>query len=107
MLDLGLPWIRGYKPMSNYQAALADEIQRRLEADPQLLRTLRGSIEKGKTQDREDDATQNRPPTADASTRAAGSGRLITRHAQRAGRHPDHGLLHEENTRRGDAARNR
>ena len=24
ILDLGLPWIRGYKPTSNYQDALAD-----------------------------------------------------------------------------------
>ena len=47
MLDLGLPYIRGYKPMSNYQAALATEIQRHLEADPQLLRTLRDGTSAG------------------------------------------------------------
>jgi Family of unknown function (DUF6416)/Domain of unknown function (DUF3883) len=102
MLDLGLPWIRGYKPMSNYQDALADEIQRQLEADPGLLRTLRDSIEKDKTQDREDDATPKTarlqqtpvpaPPAPVASSPGARS---------RAGRHPDYGLLHEENTRRG------
>lgn len=102
MLDLGLPWIRGYKPMSNYQDALADEIQRQLEADPQLLRTLRDSIEKGKTQDREDDATpetarlQQTPVPAPPAPAASSPG---TR--SRAGRHPDYGLLHEENTRRG------
>jgi hypothetical protein len=28
-------------PRSNYQAALESEIQRRLEADPQMLRTLK------------------------------------------------------------------
>jgi hypothetical protein len=41
MLQLGLPYIRGYQPRGNYQAALATEVQRRLEADPALLTGLR------------------------------------------------------------------
>jgi Family of unknown function (DUF6416) len=41
MLALGLPYIRGYKPMSNYQAAVTAEIQRHLKARPHLLRTLK------------------------------------------------------------------
>ena len=32
MVKLGLPYIRGYKPRSNYQTVLTREIQRRLEA---------------------------------------------------------------------------
>jgi hypothetical protein len=55
MLDLGLPYIRGYKPRSNYQAALTAEIQRRLEADPTLLGRLRerhddGALRQGRLQ---------------------------------------------------------
>lgn len=37
MIRLGLPYIRGYKPARNYQGALAQEIQRRLEADPAVF----------------------------------------------------------------------
>ena len=102
MLDLGLPWIRGYKPMSNYQDALADEIQRQLEADPKLLLMLRDGIEKDRPHDQEDDAApgtvrlRRTPVPAPPAPAASSPG---TR--SRAGRHPDHGLLHEENTRRG------
>lgn len=34
MLELGLPYIRGYKPLPNVQNALRTEVRRRLEADP-------------------------------------------------------------------------
>jgi hypothetical protein len=34
MLQLGLPYIRGYKPLSNIQEALLTEVRRRLEANP-------------------------------------------------------------------------
>ena len=47
MLGLGLPYIRGYKPMSNYQAALASEIRRHVEADPRLLQILREGTSAG------------------------------------------------------------
>jgi hypothetical protein len=40
MIELGLPYIRGYRPRGNYQAELATEIRRRV-ADPQLLAALR------------------------------------------------------------------
>jgi hypothetical protein len=56
MLDLGLPWIRSYKPMSNDQDAFADDIQRQLEADSKLLLVLRDGIEKDRPHDQEDDA---------------------------------------------------
>jgi hypothetical protein len=32
LIELGLPWIQGYKPMRNYQAAIFDAIDRRLSA---------------------------------------------------------------------------
>jgi len=102
MLDLGLPYIRGYKPMSNYLDALTEEIQRQLEADPTLLRALRDGIDKGRPRDREDDATPGavrlqRTPVPAPPVPAASSPGIRSR----TGRHPDYGLLHEENSRRG------
>ena len=93
MLDLGLPYIRGYKPMSNYQAALTAEIQLRLEADPKLLRILRqrhgdGVPRRGRLQ-RTPVPAPSVPPASSPGTR------------NRTGRHPDYGLMHEENRRRG------
>lgn len=35
--ELGLPWINGYKPASNYQSALFVAIERHLENSPDLL----------------------------------------------------------------------
>ncbi len=37
LLKLGLPWIRGYKPMHNYQGALLGGIERFLQARPSFL----------------------------------------------------------------------
>lgn len=37
LMELGLPWINGYKPASNYQTALFDTIGRDLDARPDLL----------------------------------------------------------------------
>lgn len=37
LVELGRPWIRGYRPMRNFQKALIDGIERRLDAQPQLL----------------------------------------------------------------------
>jgi hypothetical protein len=41
MHELGLPYIRGYKPRGNYQAALSQEVQRRLDTDSALSAVLR------------------------------------------------------------------
>lgn len=83
MLDLGLPYIRGYKPRGNYQAALTEEIRRRIEGQ-QALATLwpapPPSTPAGQLQPQE-------PPQPDPR--------------KRAGRHIDYGLLHEENRRLG------
>jgi hypothetical protein len=35
--ELGLPWIRGYKPKRNYQGAIFDAIDRRLTVSPAIL----------------------------------------------------------------------
>lgn len=39
MLELGLPYVKGYRPRGNYQEALAAEVRRRLQVDG-LLRAL-------------------------------------------------------------------
>jgi hypothetical protein len=93
MLALGLPYIRGYKPMRNRQAALATEIQRRLEADPHLLRTLREGTSAGIPPG--SPLQRTAPPSP--SPRPAASRRT----GQRTGRHPDYGALEEENRQRG------
>jgi Domain of unknown function (DUF3883) len=84
MINLGLPYIRGYLPRGNYQAALATEIQRRLEADPSLLNQIMppepGSEGRGELQ------LTDAPPA---------------RARTRAGRHVDYGKLQEESRRVG------
>jgi Domain of unknown function (DUF3883) len=84
MTNLGLPYIRGYLPRGNYQAALATEIQRRLEADPSLLTQI---VPAGTNSDRsgERQLTETPPPRA----------------RTRAGRHVDYGALQEESRRVG------
>jgi hypothetical protein len=93
MLDLGLPYIRGYKPRSNYQAALATGIRRRLEAEPHLLRILREGASAGTPPP---GPLQRMPPPSPSSRPVASP-----RAGQRTGRHPDYGALDEENRRRG------
>ncbi len=39
LLELGLPWIQGYKPMSNYQNKLVERIEQFIEAEAQYLTT--------------------------------------------------------------------
>jgi hypothetical protein len=79
MINLGLPYIRGYLPRGNYQAALATEIQRRLEADPSLLTQIippRSSSDGGGTLQLTD-----APPTR-ARTRAGRALRTQPRRAE-------------------------
>jgi hypothetical protein len=83
MLQLGLPCIRGYQPRGNYQAALATEIQQRLETDPSLLTALRSD-----TRDPAAGTQLEQVPEPPARP-------------ERRGRHIDYGLLHEEDRRRG------
>jgi hypothetical protein len=40
--ELGLPWIKGYKPRSNYQGNLFAAIERELAANPQWLESVPG-----------------------------------------------------------------
>jgi hypothetical protein len=82
MIDLGLPYIRGYKPRGNYQAALATEIQRRLE-DPGTLAGLRTTLSARPAESLQPAEVSPSPPR------------------QRGGRHIDYGALQAENERRG------
>jgi len=84
MINLGLPYIRGYLPRGNYQAALSDEIQRRLEADPSLLTQI---MPREPSADLGGELQLTDPPPARAPTRA--------------GRHIDYGALQEESRRVG------
>jgi hypothetical protein len=93
MLDLGLPYIRDYAPRSWYQAALTVETQRRLEAYPQLLRTLKAGTDGAPPSGSHLQRTPAPTPAAPtAASPATGS---------RKGRHLDYGLLQGENQRRG------
>jgi hypothetical protein len=84
MIDLGLPYIRGYLPRGNYQSALSNEIQRRLETEPALLSRIRPEgncprLDTGLP------LTETPPPSSKS----------------RHGRHIDYGVLQEESRRVG------
>jgi Domain of unknown function (DUF3883) len=82
MIELGLPYIRGYKPRGSYQADLASEIRRRVEHG-QLPRALQVAPAP------EPRRSLRRVPAPSAPLR------------KRVGRHIDYGLLQEENRRLG------
>jgi hypothetical protein len=87
MLQLGLPYIKGYKPLPNLQDALRTEVTRRLEADPVWLAKLQ---------------PQRLSP---AEVRFAAPLRQIAvpeMPPEAHGRKVDYGLLQEESKRVGD-----
>ena len=79
-------------PRSNYQAALESEIQRRLEADPQMLRTLKAGTDDGSPSGNLQRTPAPVPSALTAPSRVKGSSK---------GRHLDYGVLREENRCRG------
>lgn len=85
MLDLGLPYIRGYKPRGNYQAALYREIKRRLKDSQQLasLRPAASDVQPVRV------LRHTEPPTRSVP--------------KPKGTHLDYGLLQDENSRLGAA----
>jgi hypothetical protein len=82
MIELGLPYIRGYKPQGNYQAALATEIRRRL-VDPGILAGPRTTMSARPAEGLQPAEVPPPPPR------------------QRGAPHTDYGALQEENERRG------
>lgn len=45
LIELGVPYIPGYKPRGNYQQLLRDEVAERLKVDADLLRTVAAVVE--------------------------------------------------------------
>lgn len=45
LIDLGLPYIAGYKPRSNYQQLLREEVEQRLQAAPDLFTAVQKLVE--------------------------------------------------------------
>src|SRR5687768_13506543 len=45
LLDLGFPYIEGYKPRSNYQGLLMDEVAAQLAADSKVLKAAESIVE--------------------------------------------------------------
>jgi Domain of unknown function (DUF3883) len=87
MLQLGLPYIKGYKPLPNIQDALRSEVRRRLEADPGWFAELQPSrqspVEAGFAAALRQVPVPEMPP-------------------EPHGRKVDYGLLQEESKRVGD-----
>jgi len=46
LIGLGVPYISGYKPLSNYQALLGDEVQRYLAAHPDVFAAVHADVER-------------------------------------------------------------
>ena len=87
MLQLGLPYIKGYKPLPNIQDALRTEVRRRLEADPEWFAELQ----------------PQRQSPAEARFGAALHQVAVPEMPPEAhGRKVDYGLLQEESKRVGD-----
>ena len=87
MLELGLPYIKGYKPLPNIQEALLAEVRRRLETNPERFAELRPQ------------------PPSPAEARFAASLRQVAvpeTPSEPRGRKVDYGLLQEESKRIGD-----
>jgi len=85
MLQLGLPYIKGYKPLPNIQQALLTEVRRRLEANPGWFAELQ--------------------PQSPAEVRFAAALRQVAvpdMPPEPHGRKVDYGLLQEESKRVGD-----
>lgn len=87
MLQLGLPYIKGYKPLPNIQQALLTEVRRRLEANPGWFAELQPQ------------------PLSPAEARFAAALRQVAvpdMPPEPHGRKVDYGLLQEESKRIGD-----
>jgi hypothetical protein len=87
MLQLGLPYIKGYKPLPNIQEALRTEVRRRLEADAAWFAEL-----------------QPRPESPAEARFSAALRRVAVPEMlpEPRGRRVDYGLLQEESKRVGD-----
>jgi hypothetical protein len=87
MLQLGLPYIKGYKPLSNIQEALRTEVRHRLEASPEWFAKLQ---------------PQRQSPAEDRFGAALRQVAVPEMLPEAHGRKVDYGLLQEESKRVGD-----
>ena len=44
LIDMHAPWVEGYKPAKNYQASLAEAVERHLSRHPEVMELMRQSI---------------------------------------------------------------
>jgi hypothetical protein len=72
LIDLGFPYISGYKPRSNYQQLLYEVVSDRLAANPQLLSVAAADADHAIVVPEVDDilSVLNSPPTSAESARA-------------------------------------
>jgi hypothetical protein len=89
MLQLGLPYIEGYKPLPNIQDALRLEVRSRLEVDPEWFSKLQ---------------PQQKSPVEAQLGAALRQVAVPEMPPEARGRKVDYGLLHEESKRVGDRA---
>lgn len=68
LMGLGHPWIRGYKPASNFQNALVDGVLRYLDAHPEWLEEGRSRMEFTRAIVREDRSLLVGPPPSLGNT---------------------------------------
>jgi hypothetical protein len=87
MLQLGLPYIKGYKPLPNIQEALRTEVRRRLEANPEWFAELQ---------------PQRESPAEARFSAALREVAVPEMPPEPHGRKVDYGLLQEESKRVGD-----
>ena len=87
MLQLGLPYIRGYKPLSNIQQALLTEVKHRLDTDPDWFAKLQ---------------PQRLSPVEARFSEALRQVAVPEMLPEPHGRKVDYGLLQEESKRVGD-----
>lgn len=66
LIELGQPYIIGYKPLPNYQAALADLVADRVETNPTLVTAISAAVQAEASVPRVDDLLSRweRPPKA-------------------------------------------
>jgi hypothetical protein len=95
MLQLGLPYIRGYKPLPNIQEALRAEVRRRLEAEPEWFVQLQLQVQRPSPVESRFRAALRQVPVPEMPSTAHGS-------RETNGRKVDYGLLQEESKRVGN-----
>jgi hypothetical protein len=102
LIDLGFPYISGYKPRSNYQQLLYEVVSERLAADPQLLNVAAADADQPIVVPEVDDilAVLTSPPTSTEPPRAVQQSQarrsFSTNYLEREARNRSLGLAGEQ-----------